>query len=104
MMPAITLSTNGLRRLFRLVRTCLHEPLPHDRPKAVGFSHVSVACSEGRFEGQSRQVIELGCRLQILGDAVHVFSLAPSDAHPKRKARRKRRADRSMANGCEQIE
>src|ERR1700726_4156521 len=42
MMPAITLPTNGLR-LFRLESTCLNEPLPHDRQKAVGFSHISVA-------------------------------------------------------------
>jgi len=29
--------------LFRLESTRLNEPLPHDRQKAVGFSHISVA-------------------------------------------------------------
>jgi len=42
MMPAIRLPTNGLR-LLRRESTCLNEPLPHDRQKAVGFSHITVA-------------------------------------------------------------
>jgi hypothetical protein len=63
--------TNGLR-LFRLESSCFSEPLQLAGQEAVAFSHVSVACSEGRFGGQSRQFIELGCRFQIFGDAAHV--------------------------------
>ena len=63
--------TNGLR-LFELESTCFNEPLQLAGQEAVAFSHVSVACSEGRFGGQSRQFIELGCRFQIFGDAAHV--------------------------------
>jgi len=50
MMPAITLPTNGLR-LLRLESTCLNEPLPHDRQKAVGFSIRFT--SDGRHAGTS---------------------------------------------------